>query len=126
MNPEKLKVMLIMLVSVTAVSLGEAMLAKGMKQTVDGTFAVAARSILTNVYVVGGMLLMMVYFGMYMYALKLADLSFVLPLTALSYILGALLAKYFLHEDVNPAKWIGTLVITLGVVIIGLGSDSSH
>lgn len=115
-----------MLVSVAAVSLGEAMLAKGMKQTVDGTFAVVARSILTNVYVVGGTLLMMVYFGMYMYALKLADLSFVLPLTALSYLLGALLAKYFLHEDVSPAKWIGTLVITLGVVIVGLGSDGSH
>ena len=115
-----------MLVSVAAVSLGEAMLAKGMKQTADGNALVVARSLLSNFYVVGGTMLMMVYFGMYMYALKLADLSFVLPITALSYLLGALLAKYFLHEDVSPAKWIGTLVITLGVFIVGFGSDGQH
>lgn len=123
MNPDKLKIMLIMLVSVAAVSLGEALLSKGMKQTLDGSLAVLVRSILTNGYIVTGTLLMMVYFCMYMYALKLADLSFVLPLTALSYLLGALLAKYFLHEDVSAAKWIGTFVITLGVVIVGLGSN---
>lgn len=112
-----------MLVSVAAVSLGEALLSKGMKQTLDGSFGVIVRSIVTNGYVLTGTLLMMVYFGMYMVALRLADLSFVLPLTALSYLLGALLAKYFLREDVSAAKWIGTFVITLGVVIVGLGSD---
>ena len=115
-----------MLVSVAAVSMGEAMLSKGMRQTLEGPFGVVLRSILTNGYVLGGILLMMVYFGMYMYALKLADLSFVLPLTALSYLLGALLAKYFLHEHVGPAKWIGTLVITLGVLIVGLGSNGKN
>ena len=126
MNPDKLKVMLIMLVSVAAVSLGEAMLSRGMRQTMEGSFGVIMRSILTNGYVIGGMLLMMVYFGMYMYALKLADFSFVLPLTAISYLLGALLAKFFLHEHVGPAKWIGTFVITLGVIIVGLGSNGKN
>ena len=112
-----------MLVSIGAVSLGEALLSKGMKQTLEGPFAVVARSILLNGYVMGGMLLMIIYFVFYLYALKLADFSFVLPLTALSYVLGALLAKYLLHENVSAAKWIGTSVIVLGVIIVGLGSD---
>lgn len=122
MNPNKLKVIWIMLVSIGAVSLGEALLSKGMKQTAEGPFATVARSVLFNGYVVSGTFLMMIYFGFYMYALKLADFSFVLPLTAMSYVLGALLAKYMLHENVSAAKWIGTFVITLGVIIVGLGS----
>ena len=123
MNPNKWKVICIMLLSVGAVSLGEALLSKGMKQMPVGTFAVVMRSFLVNGYTMGGMLLMIIYFGFYTYSLKLADFSFVLPLTAMSYVLGALLAKYLLHETVNTAKWIGTFVITLGVIIVGLGSD---
>ena len=112
-----------MLVSVGAVSLGEALLSKGMKQMPVGTFAVVMRSFLVNGYTMSGMLLMIIYFGFYTYSLKLADFSFVLPLTAVSYVLGALLAKYLLHEHVSAAKWLGTFVITLGVIIVGLGSD---
>lgn len=123
MNPNKWKVICIMLVSVGAVSLGEALLSKGMKQSADGSFAVVARSLLLNGYLAAGTLLMTIYFVFYLYALKLADFSFVLPLTAISYVLGALLAKHLLHENVSAAKWIGTFVITLGVIIVGLGSD---
>lgn len=126
MNPEKWKVILIMLVSVSAVSMGEAMLSRGMKQTLDGSLGIIVRSALTNGYVLGGTFLMIIYFGMYLYALRLADFSFVLPLTAVSYLMGALLAKYFLGETVSAAKWIGTFVITLGVIIVGVGSGVKH
>ena len=121
-----MKVVLIMLVSVGAVSVGEAMLSRGMKQTLDGSLAVVIRSVLTNGYVVGGTSLMIIYFLAYMYALKLADFSFVLPLTAVSYFMGALLAKFFLHENVTPVKWIGTFFITVGVIIVGVGSGAKH
>lgn len=121
-----MKVIMIMLVSVGAVSTGEAMLSRGMKQTLDGSFLTVIRSILTNGYVVGGTALMIIYFLAYMYALRLADFSFVLPLTAISYFMGALLAKFFLHEVVSPAKWLGTFFITVGVIIVGVGSGAKH
>lgn len=121
---EKGKVIVIMLIAVLAVSLGETLLSKGMKQIGDGSGLQQARAVLTNGYVVGGTLLMMVYFGLYMAALKQADLSFVLPLTAVSYLLGALLARYYLHEHVSPTRWLGALVITVGVMIVGLGERS--
>lgn len=124
MSGEKWKVIGIMLIAVLAVSVGETLLSKGMKynSTVKGDFWVHARSILTNGYVIVGTLLMAVYFGLYMLALGMEDLSFVLPITAFSYLLGALLARFYLHETVTPTRWIGAFVITLGVMIVGLGS----
>lgn len=124
MTPEKWKVVGITLLAVIAVSLGETLLTKGMKQTGSGGLWQVALAAVTNRYVVTGTLLMTVYFGMYMAALKMAPLSFVLPLTAFSFILGGLLAKYYLHEDVSPMKWLGYIVIMLGVTLVGIGEAS--
>jgi drug/metabolite transporter (DMT)-like permease len=51
--------------------------------------------------------------------LSVADLSFVLPLTALGYILSALLGKIFLNEQVSPNQWLGTALIFFGVMLVG-------
>jgi len=49
------------------------------------------------------------------------DVSFVIPTTAASYPVGALGAKLFLHEQVNPARWIGVVLVSVGVVLIWMG-----
>lgn len=51
--------------------------------------------------------------------LSVADLSFVLPLTAFGYILSALLGKIFLNEQVSPNQWLGTALIFFGVMLVG-------
>jgi uncharacterized membrane protein len=51
--------------------------------------------------------------------LSVADLSFVLPLTAIGYILSALLGKIFLNEHVSPNQWFGTALIFFGVILVG-------
>ena len=51
--------------------------------------------------------------------LGVADLSFVLPLTAVGYVFAALLGKFILHEDVTPDRWAGTALIFLGVTLVG-------
>lgn len=48
-----------------------------------------------------------------------ADLSFVLPLTAVGYIFAALLGRFFLHEEVSPERWMGTAMIFIGVAVVG-------
>lgn len=50
---------------------------------------------------------------------SLADLSFVLPLTASGYVLSALLGKFFLHEEVSAARWLGIALLFCGVVVTG-------
>ena len=54
-----------------------------------------------------------------MAVLGLADLSFVLPLTAIGYVFAALLGRFILHEQVSPQRWLGTALIFIGVAIVG-------
>jgi uncharacterized membrane protein len=55
--------------------------------------------------------------------LSLADLSFVLPLTAIGYVLSALLGKFFLNEEVSTERWLGTVLIFTGSAIVGSTSQ---
>ena len=54
-----------------------------------------------------------------MAVLGLADLSFVLPLTAVGYVFAALLGKFILHEGVSSERWMGTALIFIGVALVG-------
>lgn len=55
--------------------------------------------------------------------LSLADLSFVLPVTAIGYVLAAVFGKVFLHEDVSARQWVGTVLIFLGTALV---SSTAH
>jgi drug/metabolite transporter (DMT)-like permease len=51
--------------------------------------------------------------------LSRADLSFVLPVTASSYVLIAIAGHFLLRERISLIHWAGIVVITLGVVLAG-------
>ena len=57
--------------------------------------------------------------------LSLADLSFVLPVTAVGYILATLFGKLFLHEAVTAWQWLGTVLIFLGTGVVGSTSQNT-
>lgn len=123
MHISKLHVVLVVVLATACVAVGETLLSVGMKQagksSPEGFRLVLAA--IGNPYVVGGTSLMMVYFGLYSLALSWAEISFVLPFTALSYLFVAFLARFVLHEGVSPTRWAGTLLIVLGVIVVGLG-----
>src|SRR5258706_12013239 len=50
--------------------------------------------------------------------LGVADLSFVLPLTADRYFVAALLGQFFLHAEVTPERRVGTALIFVGVALV--------
>lgn len=52
--------------------------------------------------------------------LGLADLSYVLPITAVGYVLNAVMGAVFLHESVSPQRWAGTLLIVAGAALTSL------
>lgn len=58
--------------------------------------------------------------------LSLADLSFVLPVTAVGYIIATFLGKTFLHENVTPARWTGTVLIVAGAALVGSGAHKTE
>lgn len=57
--------------------------------------------------------------------LSLADLSFVLPVTAIGYVLAALFGKVFLHEAVSTQQWLGTVLIFMGTGLVGSTSQNT-
>ncbi len=55
-------------------------------------------------------------------ALSFLNVSFVVPVTALSYVAGALGAVFFLRERVSPRRWLGVVLVSLGVTLVFLGN----
>ena len=122
------RILLIMLAAVVALAVGETLLSKGMKQVgrIEGGWSAQVGGALRDGWIWGGCALLLLHLGLYMLALSGADLSFALPLTAGSYPLAALLAKYYLREDVDAVRWVGTLLITVGVAIVAFGDTAKH
>jgi drug/metabolite transporter (DMT)-like permease len=53
--------------------------------------------------------------------LSIANVSFVFPATALSYVVGALGGKIFLGERVTPQRWAGVFLVGIGVTLVFIG-----
>lgn len=82
------------------------------------THAIAA---IFTPWVGAGILLLIGFFASYLTALSFADLTYVLPATSVGYILMALLARFFLHEEISPYRWAGIVLIALGVGFVTRG-----
>lgn len=65
-------------------------------------------------------LLAMAFFSL-LALLSWENVSFIVPLTALSYVVGALMAKVFLKEEVDQIRWMGVLLVVVGVVLVWVG-----
>jgi drug/metabolite transporter (DMT)-like permease len=69
-----------------------------------------------------GVLLLITWMLSRMALLSWADLSYVLPVTAIGYVLVALLGRVLLHEEISLRRWAGILLIMGGVAMVGCGS----
>ena len=56
-------------------------------------------------------------------ALSIYDVSFVVPVTALSYVAGAFGGVVFLREHVSGHRWLGVLLVAIGVTLVFLGKN---
>ncbi len=70
-----------------------------------------------------GVGMMAVAFFALLGALSLYNVSFVVPVTALSYVAGAFGGVTFLHERVSPQRWLGVLLVAAGVTLVFLGKS---
>ena len=77
----------------------------------------------TNKDVLFGLLLETIFFIMLQYLLGQRDVSFVWPLTAISFVMTTLAAQFLLHERVDAMRWSGVALIMLGAAFI---SYSEH
>jgi drug/metabolite transporter (DMT)-like permease len=78
-------------------------------------------SVLGNPYVILGIIFLLGFMYSYMTALSFADLSYVLPATAISYVFMVLLSIFWLHEHVSRQRWAGVAFIVIGVGFVARG-----
>jgi len=105
--------------------LGNTLLGKGMKsvgQVKDWSPAALFHTLLrviTSGYIWLGVSSLLAFFVAYMLVLTWADYSYVQPASSFSYAVVAILSYWLLGETVSPLRWLGILVICVGVLIVG-------
>ncbi len=109
-------------------AIGDTFLARGMQQVGNiplHSLPDLAFTIL-DPWVALGILFLLAFFAAYMTALSWADLTYVLPATSLGYVLLALIAKFYLHEQVSALRWVGIVLISAGVGFVTQGPALTH
>ena len=101
-------------------SSGDALLSHGMKTSgaIDIHHLLNVFAMLPNPYILLGIFSLIVFMWSYMTALSFADLSYVMPATAISYVVMTLLSIFWLHEHVGADRWLGILFIVIGVGLV--------
>ena len=111
---------------VAATTAGEVMQAIGMRQHGEirdfrpGALGRALAVLSRNWYVVASVAAMAVSFFAYLGLLTVAELSFAVPATAITYVLETVLAKYVLKERVGWLRWAGASLVIGGVALVSL------
>ncbi len=123
MSRLQFKTRLFTLIVVLTNVLGNTALTVGMKKmgALDSSPLSYLRAILSP-WVLLGITLLILWMFSRMTLLSWADLSYVLPVTSVGYILQAVIGKYFFAEQISPWRWSGTLLIVAGIVLVGLTS----
>jgi len=65
-----------------------------------------------------GIALMALGFFSLLAILSFLEVSFVVPVSALSYAAGAFGAKFFLGERITRSRWLGIAIVTVGVTLV--------
>ena len=119
-----IKTLVLVLIAGLLGGTGHVLLSKGMKTVGDLTEAptslvggMVARAV-SNPWLILGVVLQASFFFLYLTLLSRADVSKILPMTALDYIVVAGLASVVLAEPVTPARWTGIALIVAGVFLV--------
>ena len=120
-NGSKNKALLLVLVLLLLRPFGNLSLAYGMRHTLTVLSAspVPYLAAMLNPFVAVGILMLIGSLLVRMALLSVADLSYVLPLTATGYVISVMLGWIFLKEQVSSAHWLGTLLVFAGASFVG-------
>jgi drug/metabolite transporter (DMT)-like permease len=106
-----------------SVPLGDACLSRGMTSlpAISLAHPFSLVSAVFTPWIALGIALLIGYFASYLTALSWADLTYVMPATAMGNVIVALLAHFWLHEEISWQRWLGVVLITVGVGFVAQG-----
>ena len=120
----RIKTLVMVLTMVICANAGDLLLKRGMAQigavelTLHG-IAQAFRLTVTSATIWLAIFFLIGFMVSYMTVLSWADYSYVMPAGAFGYAVLTFLAVIFLHESVSPRRWVGVVLICVGVLLVG-------
>lgn len=118
------KLLSILLVGLLFEAIGVVLLSRGLKEigelqqlSVSGVAQLVARG-MTNLHIVLGVFFEALFFITLLMLMSRAEVSFVWPLTSLSFVFATVAAKVYLNEHVSPLRWSGVCLIMVGAAVI--------
>lgn len=118
------RMLTILAIALVFEAIGVVFLSHGLKQigevkqvSVAEVAALLGRGI-TNYHIVFGVFFEALFFVGLLMLMSRADVSFVWPLTSLSFVVTTIAAQLYLHEQVSPLRWFGVCLIMMGAALI--------
>ena len=124
-----IKLLLILLVGLAFESTGVVLLKKGMTHIGDmngitaGEIFRVCKVGATNPQILLGVFFEALFFVCLLILMSKSDISFLWPLTGLSFVFATFAAIWFLNERVSAMRWMGVVLIVIGAAFI---SYSQH
>jgi len=116
-----------LLILILTDSIGNVYLTAGMKQLGDfqplplRTLPRRLLRVLSNFQILCGIFSLTIAFFLFISLLSWANLSFVYPSTALTYLFSLIGARYVLQERITPARLFGTVLVCIGAAFVSIG-----
>lgn len=83
-------------------------------------------TVATDAAFLSGLALLIAFFILFLTLLSKLDLSYVLPVTSLGYIITALLGAILLGEEVSALRWLGIAAIAVGVYLVTRSAEAER
>ena len=118
-----MKSALMIAIIVLSASAGDLLMTRTMKQSGEverGRIWTVAKRVLTNKNFALSLILMAIAFFSFLAILSWENVSFIIPATSLEYVISTLGARFVLKERITPLRWMGTLLVCVGVAMISL------
>jgi hypothetical protein len=96
---------------------GELAKVDGQKVSVSQSLRLVGRGV-SNAHIVLGVFFEALFFVGLLMLMSKADVSFLWPLTSLSFVVTTIAAKIYLHEQVSAVRWSGVCLIMMGAALI--------
>jgi drug/metabolite transporter (DMT)-like permease len=121
----RLKTWIFISIVVLSNAFGDFFMKRGMPESTRLASPLDYIGMLFHPWVTLGVVLLVLWQMSRMALLSWADLSYVLPVTSIGYVLVALIGKVLLNESITARRWAGILLIVAGVALVSGGSAPS-
>jgi uncharacterized membrane protein len=127
-----IKIILILFIGLIFESTGIVFLKKGMAHVGEVKMTGAAeifrvvKAGATSPQILAGVFFEALFFVCLLIMMARSDISFIWPLTGLSFVFSTFAAIWFLNENVSAIRWIGVMLIVAGSVVIGYSEQTKE